>query len=122
MNEGIQLCQLCVTLRRGVSVCVCAIITIQMSTVFELTFPTWDIKHCICHFGPGLSDEVWSFGSVDYWLRLRIPMTETIRLYKEKVKALGYINTALSGDAQVPFTLELFKVQTQLIFTPLLCL
>ncbi len=29
-------------------------------------------------------------------------MTETIRLYKEKVKAVGYINTALNEDAQVP--------------------
>uniref|UniRef100_A0A8P4FXH8 RPGRIP1 like n=1 Tax=Dicentrarchus labrax TaxID=13489 RepID=A0A8P4FXH8_DICLA len=49
----------------------------------------------------GLSDEVWSFGSVDYWLRLRIPMTETIRLYKEKVKAAGYVHTALNEDAQL---------------------
>ncbi|XP_070763837.1 protein fantom [Enoplosus armatus] len=49
----------------------------------------------------GTSDEVWSFGSVDYWLRLRIPMAETIRLYKEKVKAVGYINTALNQDAQL---------------------
>lgn len=29
-------------------------------------------------------------------------MTETIRLHKEKVKAVGYINTALNEDAQVP--------------------
>ncbi|XP_044048154.1 protein fantom [Siniperca chuatsi] len=49
----------------------------------------------------GTSDKAWSFGSVDYWLRLRIPMTETIRLYKEKVKAVGYINTALNQDAQL---------------------
>ncbi|XP_035521640.1 protein fantom [Morone saxatilis] len=49
----------------------------------------------------GLSDEVRSFGSVDYWLRLRIPMTETIRLYKEKVKAAGYVHTALNEDAQL---------------------
>uniref|UniRef100_A0A672ZK65 RPGRIP1 like n=1 Tax=Sphaeramia orbicularis TaxID=375764 RepID=A0A672ZK65_9TELE len=40
----------------------------------------------------GLSDNVRSFGSVDYWLRLRIPMTETILLFKEKVKAMGYIS------------------------------
>ncbi|XP_071318090.1 protein fantom isoform X2 [Trachinotus anak] len=48
------------------------------------------------------SDEVRSVGSVDFWLRLRIPMTETIRLYKEKVKAVGYIHTALNEDAQTP--------------------
>ncbi|KAI3371040.1 hypothetical protein L3Q82_023522, partial [Scortum barcoo] len=49
----------------------------------------------------GSSDELQSFGSVDYWLRLKIPMTETIRLYKEKVKAIGYINTALSEHTQL---------------------
>uniref|UniRef100_A0A3Q3JKX4 C2 domain-containing protein n=1 Tax=Monopterus albus TaxID=43700 RepID=A0A3Q3JKX4_MONAL len=48
----------------------------------------------------GAHDEVHSFGSVDYWLRLRIPLTETIRLYKEKVKPVGYTSTALSEDAQ----------------------
>ncbi|KAF3706012.1 Protein fantom Nephrocystin-8 RPGR-interacting protein 1-like protein [Channa argus] len=48
----------------------------------------------------GLSDEVQSFGSVDYWLRLRIPMTETIRLYKEKLKAVGYTSIAQSEEAQ----------------------
>ncbi|XP_039988659.1 protein fantom isoform X2 [Xiphias gladius] len=49
----------------------------------------------------GTSDEVRSIGSVDYWLRLRIPMTETIRLYKEKVKAVGYINSTLNGKPQL---------------------
>lgn len=29
-------------------------------------------------------------------------MTETIRLYKEKVKAVGYIHSALNEDAPVP--------------------
>ncbi|XP_036962673.1 protein fantom isoform X3 [Acanthopagrus latus] len=48
----------------------------------------------------GVSDELRSFGSVDYWLRLRIPMTETIRLFKERVKAVGYIHTALKDDTQ----------------------
>ncbi|XP_040927129.1 protein fantom isoform X2 [Betta splendens] len=37
----------------------------------------------------GLSDDMQPFGSVDYWLRLRIPMPETICLYKDRVKALG---------------------------------
>ncbi|XP_069384848.1 protein fantom [Paralichthys olivaceus] len=42
-----------------------------------------------------------SVGSVDYWLRLRIPMTETIRLYKDRLTAVGYINTALHEEAQL---------------------
>lgn len=50
---------------------------------------------------PGTSDEIRSFGSVDFWFRLRVPMTETIRLYKEKVKAVGYVHSALSPDKQV---------------------
>ncbi|XP_026222287.1 protein fantom [Anabas testudineus] len=49
----------------------------------------------------GLCDEARSFGSVDYWLRLRIPMTETIRLYKERLKAVGYISTAQNKAAQL---------------------
>uniref|UniRef100_A0A3Q1H2B0 RPGRIP1 like n=1 Tax=Acanthochromis polyacanthus TaxID=80966 RepID=A0A3Q1H2B0_9TELE len=40
----------------------------------------------------GTSEGCRSFGSVDYWLRLRIPMTETIQLFKEKLKAVGYIS------------------------------
>lgn len=50
----------------------------------------------------GTSDELRSFGSLDYCLRLRIPMTETVHLFKEKVKAVGYVHAALNGDAQVP--------------------
>uniref|UniRef100_UPI0037E7B87E protein fantom n=1 Tax=Semicossyphus pulcher TaxID=241346 RepID=UPI0037E7B87E len=49
----------------------------------------------------GLSDECRSFGSLDFWLRLRIPMTETVRLYKEKLKAVGYISAALNQDTQL---------------------
>lgn len=49
----------------------------------------------------GVSEELRSFGSVDYWLRLRVPMTETLRLYKEKVKAVGYVHSALGRDTQV---------------------
>lgn len=50
----------------------------------------------------GLSDEVRSFGSLDYWLRLRIPMRETMLLYKEKVKAVGYVNTSLNKPMEQP--------------------
>ncbi|XP_041794749.1 protein fantom [Chelmon rostratus] len=49
----------------------------------------------------GTSDELRSFGSLDYCLRLRIPMTETVHLFKEKVKAVGYVHAALNGDAQL---------------------
>ncbi|XP_035828549.1 protein fantom isoform X2 [Aplysia californica] len=31
------------------------------------------------------------YGTVDYWVRLRVPMEQALRLYKERTKALGYI-------------------------------
>lgn len=49
----------------------------------------------------GTSDEARSFGSLDYWLRLRIPATETARLYDERVRAAGYVHSALGQVEQV---------------------
>ncbi|XP_031607652.1 protein fantom [Oreochromis aureus] len=34
----------------------------------------------------GSRDEARSFGSLEFWLRLRVPMMETLRLYREKMK------------------------------------
>uniref|UniRef100_A0A3B4EY20 RPGRIP1 like n=1 Tax=Pundamilia nyererei TaxID=303518 RepID=A0A3B4EY20_9CICH len=36
----------------------------------------------------GSRDEARCFGSLEFWLRLRVPMTETLRLYREKMKAV----------------------------------
>lgn len=33
------------------------------------------------------------YGTVDYWIRLRVPMDQALRLFKERTKALGYIMT-----------------------------
>ncbi|BFZ12751.1 hypothetical protein BsWGS_15789 [Bradybaena similaris] len=33
------------------------------------------------------------YGTIDYWVRLRVPMEQALRLYKERTKALGYIMT-----------------------------
>ena len=35
--------------------------------------------------------------SIDYWMRLRVPMEQALRLYRERTKALGYIT---SNDLQ----------------------
>uniref|UniRef100_A0AAV2L1C1 Uncharacterized protein n=1 Tax=Knipowitschia caucasica TaxID=637954 RepID=A0AAV2L1C1_KNICA len=40
----------------------------------------------------GASEEVRSFGSLDYWFRLRIPMRQTLLLYQEKLKAMDYVS------------------------------
>ncbi|KAL8619480.1 hypothetical protein ACOMHN_011831 [Nucella lapillus] len=31
------------------------------------------------------------YGTVEYWVRLRVPMDQALRLYKERTKALGYL-------------------------------
>ncbi|KAK7114118.1 protein fantom-like isoform X1 [Littorina saxatilis] len=31
------------------------------------------------------------YGTVEYWIRLRVPMDQALRLYKERTKALGYL-------------------------------
>uniref|UniRef100_A0A2C9M2E5 C2 domain-containing protein n=1 Tax=Biomphalaria glabrata TaxID=6526 RepID=A0A2C9M2E5_BIOGL len=33
------------------------------------------------------------YGTIDYWVRMRVPMEQALRLYKERTKALGYIMT-----------------------------
>lgn len=48
----------------------------------------------------GVAGEVQSFGSVEYWVRLRVPMEQAIRLYKERVKALGYLSSAFNAEQQ----------------------
>lgn len=49
----------------------------------------------------GVSGEIRVFGTLDYWLRLRVPMEQALRLYKEKVKALGYLNSSGKEKSQV---------------------
>ncbi|XP_056137838.1 protein fantom [Lampris incognitus] len=49
----------------------------------------------------GVSGEMQSFGSVDYWMRLRVPMQQTIGLFKERVKALRYISSVLVEEEQL---------------------
>ncbi|XP_062847506.1 protein fantom isoform X2 [Trichomycterus rosablanca] len=48
----------------------------------------------------GVIGEIQVFGTLDYWLRLRVPMEQAIRLYKERVKALSYINSSFKDQGQ----------------------
>uniref|UniRef100_A0A8C6T9J8 RPGRIP1 like n=1 Tax=Neogobius melanostomus TaxID=47308 RepID=A0A8C6T9J8_9GOBI len=57
----------------------------------------------------GVSEEARSFGSLDYWLRLRIPMTETLLLYKEKVKAMDYVSSSL-GQTLPQVTVDTYSI------------
>lgn len=49
----------------------------------------------------GTHEEVRSFGSLDYWIRLKVPMMETVHLYREKLKAAEFIHSDLSPHPQV---------------------
>ncbi|NWU88647.1 FTM protein, partial [Upupa epops] len=39
----------------------------------------------------GTKENVQNYGTLEYWIRLRVPMDQAICLYKERSKALGYI-------------------------------
>ncbi|MBN3294720.1 FTM protein, partial [Polypterus senegalus] len=40
----------------------------------------------------GIGEDVHAFGTLEYWVRLRIPVDQAIRHYKEQAKALGYMS------------------------------
>ncbi|NXP78104.1 FTM protein, partial [Ramphastos sulfuratus] len=42
----------------------------------------------------GIKGNIQNYGTVEYWVRLRVPMDQAIRLYKEKSKALGYVTSS----------------------------
>ncbi|XP_041965834.1 protein fantom isoform X1 [Alosa sapidissima] len=48
----------------------------------------------------GVEGETQAFGTLDYWLRLRVPMEQAIRLYKERIKAMGYLSSSMNQDSQ----------------------
>jgi protein fantom len=41
-----------------------------------------------------------SFGNIEYWARLIVPVDEAFRLYKERTKALGYLSSNIKEDYQ----------------------
>ncbi|CAL8358463.1 unnamed protein product [Lota lota] len=49
----------------------------------------------------GVSGEVQCFGSLEFWMRLKVPMQQTLRLYRERLSALGYVNTTLREERPV---------------------
>ncbi|XP_036431858.1 protein fantom isoform X2 [Colossoma macropomum] len=48
----------------------------------------------------GVSGDIQAFGTLDYWLRLRVPIEQAIRLYKERAKALGFLSSSLRDQSQ----------------------
>ncbi|NXN56848.1 FTM protein, partial [Rynchops niger] len=41
----------------------------------------------------GIKENIQNYGTVEYWIRLRVPMDQAIKLYKERSKALGYLTS-----------------------------
>ncbi|XP_044787792.2 protein fantom isoform X6 [Bubalus bubalis] len=49
----------------------------------------------------GTKGDISNFGTVEYWFRLRVPMDQAIRLYRERAKALGYITSNFKGPERM---------------------
>ncbi|XP_075621749.1 protein fantom isoform X3 [Balearica regulorum gibbericeps] len=41
----------------------------------------------------GIKGNIQNYGTIEYWIRLRVPMDQAISLFKERSKALGYITS-----------------------------
>lgn len=61
----------------------------------------------------GTKGDISNFGTVEYWFRLRVPMDQAIRLYRERAKALGYITSNFKGPEQIQWV-SLFDFTTLL--------
>ncbi|XP_044520078.1 protein fantom [Gracilinanus agilis] len=49
----------------------------------------------------GNKEGIPHYGTIEYWVRLRVPMDQAIRLYRERAKALGYITSNFKRPEQV---------------------
>lgn len=49
----------------------------------------------------GVSGQVQGFGSLEFWLRLQVPMQQSIRLHRERLSGLGYVSKPLTEDRHV---------------------
>ncbi|XP_075017218.1 protein fantom isoform X2 [Calonectris borealis] len=50
----------------------------------------------------GIKGNIQNYGTVEYWIRLRVPMDQAISLYKERSKALGYITSNFREREEPP--------------------
>ncbi|XP_040266647.1 protein fantom isoform X2 [Bufo bufo] len=61
----------------------------------------------------GADNDINNYGTVEYWIRLNVPMEQAVRLYKERAKALGYITSNLKEPLQNDQALEVRKAETR---------
>ncbi|NXW64226.1 FTM protein, partial [Eurystomus gularis] len=50
----------------------------------------------------GIKGNIQNYGTLEYWIRLRVPVDQAISLYKERCKALGYITSNFREREQPP--------------------
>lgn len=48
----------------------------------------------------GKTGHIQNYGTVEYWIRLQVPMDQAIIPYKQRSKALGYITPSFRGHEQ----------------------
>ncbi|KAM8982955.1 protein fantom isoform 2-T4 [Ara ararauna] len=48
----------------------------------------------------GIKGNIQNYGTVEYWIRLRIPMDQAVSLYRERSKALGYLTASFREHEQ----------------------
>lgn len=48
----------------------------------------------------GKTGRIQNYGTVEYWIRLQVPMDQAIIPYKQRSKALGYITPSFRGHKQ----------------------
>lgn len=58
------------------------------------------LKNPILFLLLGIDNDTSNYGTVEYWVKLKVPMEQAIRLYKERAKALGYISSNLRDPLQ----------------------
>ncbi|XP_022097495.1 protein fantom-like [Acanthaster planci] len=54
----------------------------------------------------GLERAGVNFGTIEFWVRLRVPMDQALRLFRERVKAMGYIMSNTKAANQALATLD----------------
>ncbi|KFP31353.1 Protein fantom [Colius striatus] len=60
----------------------------------------------------GVKENIHNFGTIEYWIRLRVPMDQAILLYKERSKALGYMTSNFRERGQPSQILGAAQVST----------
>ncbi|XP_055674481.1 protein fantom isoform X1 [Falco peregrinus] len=56
----------------------------------------------------GIKRNTQNYGTLEYWIRLRVPMDQAVSLYKEKSKALGYMTPSFREHEQ-PFQEQILR-------------